>query len=635
MVLADRGVGGDLPVRLGGAAVTHRGADGFDVYVDGIPFLLAISDQVAFTDKTAEWKKQQFDASGEPGEQTLSDWWSRSQISFHSGVGQKYLDSYADSQDAPSRTRCDTAFNLEMSVPGEVTVLPAAETILPQTGGIGAGFVFPFTGPDGYRWVFATDGADIKFWRETSGPPIVGAVNHGSAFTIRAAATDGQTLFVASEGGVFKVDSSLTPVKIYDIPSTAEPKLLLGWAKARLMLAVDRTVYELSPAPASTTLPDPLYSHPTPGWEWTAFAEGLTSILAAGHAGPVSQIMEFALADSGGGAPILGGGQVAATMPHGEICYAIENHSGSMIGFGTSKGVRVGQYDSYYGRLSYGPLSIETARPVRALTSQDRFLYAGIESMDGYSSCLGKVDLGVPIDQAGRYAWTPNQPPPALTQAPIRFVTTDEQGLLAFNVDGVGVVRQNPAALTALPAFLNTSRVRMGTLESKAFRYVQVRGELDPGESVTVTASTTAGALAPTEVFSTNVGERFAVGAIAEWCSLRLEVAPGGKLSGYTLYALPAQRRYRTMQIPVWVANSEKNRAGRTFSSPRWAQERYTALRDIESRGDEVELRLPGLGYDVARGVIEEITFVQPHPPTDRGANGMAGVAQITFRTTR
>jgi hypothetical protein len=77
------------------AAVTHVRRPGFDVYIDGIPFLLAISTQVPFADKSAPWRKEQFDSAPEPGEQTLSDFWTRSQLSFHGGAGQSFLDTNA------------------------------------------------------------------------------------------------------------------------------------------------------------------------------------------------------------------------------------------------------------------------------------------------------------------------------------------------------------------------------------------------------------------------------------------------------------------------------------------------------------------------------------------------------------
>jgi hypothetical protein len=625
------GVGGDLPIRLGGAQVPHRGALGFDVYVDGVPFLLAVTDEVAFVDRTAAWRKEQFDAQPEPGEQSLSDWWTRSQLSFHGGAGQKFLDSYADG-DEMNRLRFDASFNVEVHEPGVVTTLPAAETILTQTGGIGPGFIFTFTDDDGYRWVLATDGDLIRWWKDTVSGPLTGSLSHGSAFTIQAACTDGERLYVASEGGVFAVGQDLTPVQLYSVPGSP-PKLALGWAKQRLMLGVDASVYELLAA-GDTTLPSPTYTHPTDGWVWDCFADGPTSILVAGHAGSNSAIFEFALEEVGD-APALGAGQVAAAMPFGEVVHSLFSYSGAWLGIGTSKGLRVGRFDEYYGTLTYGPLSIETVTPVRGIAGVDRFLFCGLESLDGYSSCLAKLDLGMPLDQAGRYAWSPHQPPPALTQAPIRHVTVDDLGLLLFSVDGVGTVRQDPTEDTALAAWIATSKIRMGTLEPKNFRYMRVRAELDGEQTIVSSAVTSAGDLGT--LLTLRAGrepERFRVGSRGEWASLRFDLSPGARLTGYTLYALPAQERYRVFQVPMLLANSERSRSGQVFSTPRWAQERFTALKEIESRGDEVELLMPAFGYEAQRGTIEETTMVQTNPPTDRGANGLAGVVQIVFRTT-
>jgi len=66
----------------------------YDIAIGGQPFLLASSDKYPYQRQTATYRKQQFDNTKEPGEQTFEGWWLRSQSSFHLGSGINYLDPY-------------------------------------------------------------------------------------------------------------------------------------------------------------------------------------------------------------------------------------------------------------------------------------------------------------------------------------------------------------------------------------------------------------------------------------------------------------------------------------------------------------------------------------------------------------
>jgi len=70
----------------------------YDLAVNGQPFFLANSDERPYRRVTAKYRKDQVDQTTEPGEQTLTGWWIRSQSSFHQGQGIKYFEpAQADS----------------------------------------------------------------------------------------------------------------------------------------------------------------------------------------------------------------------------------------------------------------------------------------------------------------------------------------------------------------------------------------------------------------------------------------------------------------------------------------------------------------------------------------------------------
>jgi hypothetical protein len=64
----------------------------YDVAIGGMPFIYSISDARPYLRQTAPYRKEQFDNQTEPGEQSLTGWWLRSQSSFHDGTGITFYD---------------------------------------------------------------------------------------------------------------------------------------------------------------------------------------------------------------------------------------------------------------------------------------------------------------------------------------------------------------------------------------------------------------------------------------------------------------------------------------------------------------------------------------------------------------
>lgn len=61
----------------------------YDIAIAGLPFFISPLDDSPYRRVTAQYRKQQIDQSREPGEQSLTGWWIRSQSSFHLGQGIK------------------------------------------------------------------------------------------------------------------------------------------------------------------------------------------------------------------------------------------------------------------------------------------------------------------------------------------------------------------------------------------------------------------------------------------------------------------------------------------------------------------------------------------------------------------
>ena len=93
----------------------------YDVAIGGLPFIYAINDARPYIRQTAPFRKDQFDNGTEPGEQSLTGWWIRSQMSFHSGSGIKFYDPLTTDENGHYRFRDSKGVNVWTK--GQVTLL--------------------------------------------------------------------------------------------------------------------------------------------------------------------------------------------------------------------------------------------------------------------------------------------------------------------------------------------------------------------------------------------------------------------------------------------------------------------------------------------------------------------------------
>jgi len=105
----------------------------YDIAIAGLPFFITPLDESPYRRETAQYRKNQFDTSREPGEQTLTGWWLRSQSSFHFGQGIKF---YEPAQDESLRFQYTESKGLNVWVKGQATLLPSCDSQHTVTGGI-------------------------------------------------------------------------------------------------------------------------------------------------------------------------------------------------------------------------------------------------------------------------------------------------------------------------------------------------------------------------------------------------------------------------------------------------------------------------------------------------------------------
>jgi hypothetical protein len=126
-----------------GATNFSSTGEAYDVAINGLPFFLLNSDDAPYRRVTAQYRKQQIDQSREPGEQTLTGWWLRSQSSFHYGQGIKFFEPI---QDESLRFQYTSSKGIDVWTKGQATLLNSCDSQHVVTGGIQ---------PNGRPWQYA------------------------------------------------------------------------------------------------------------------------------------------------------------------------------------------------------------------------------------------------------------------------------------------------------------------------------------------------------------------------------------------------------------------------------------------------------------------------------------------------
>jgi hypothetical protein len=129
---AERAIAVDVGV-VGDSSIWQNTAESYDVAVGGLPFILATSDERPYIRQTAPFKKDQFDNGAEPGEQSLTGWWLRSQSSFHGGEGIRFYDPSAGETVAH---RFTDSKNVDVWTKGQVTLLKDVVDTHQTTGAV-------------------------------------------------------------------------------------------------------------------------------------------------------------------------------------------------------------------------------------------------------------------------------------------------------------------------------------------------------------------------------------------------------------------------------------------------------------------------------------------------------------------
>lgn len=649
------GIGRSIAVDLGivsSTSVWQNTTESYDVAVGGLPFFYAIADDRPYIRQTAPFKKEQFDSQQEPGEQSLTGWWLRSQSSFHNGTGIKFYDPsagetvtyrFADSQ------------NVDVWTKGQVTLLKATANMTGITSGI---YKLISCIDAGTNKVVAWTPANTTINNYTAAGTAVTyshVVTAGLDTATLAIATDGAHLFVADNDHIYTGEIASPTAGYSEYYATGSEKVVLAWAKQRLVACVGASVYELTGTKGtSRALPTPLYTHPNTDWTWTSISEGGSAIYVSGYLGGNSAIYRFSLSETTGSMPVLTSGIVAAQLPTGETINKIETYLGYML-IGTNKGVRVATIETD-GSLTYGPLIFEESNGVYDFAFRDRFVWA-TGSIAGQPG-LYRIDLGAEITtsseslyrQTLRFAYATDAFLPGVSgyATSVDFVGNTNQ--IAFTTSGSNGIAIQSTTVLAETGYLTTGKIRFGTLEPKNFKRLLARGTFTSGSLTLSSVATNAGGsdteydhigysinVNPVEVTTSSpqtaqefLAYKFSFAretdtTITDYTTL------GPTFKGYQAKATIATPRQRIIKFPVYCYDIETDRYNTVVGYEGRAFDRIRLLEQIEQTGDVLTWQDLTNG-ESQQAVIEQVTFTRMTPP-DRRFDGFGGILEIIVRT--
>ena len=636
----------------------------YDVAIGGLPFFYAINDSRPYTRQTAPFKKDQFDNGSEPGEQSLTGWWIRSQSSFHSGTGIKFYETQRSYAAADSKyTRFADSKGVDVWTEGQVTLLK----------NVTAGHIT--TGP------IASNGTRQQHMRSIKWSTFTGALLHDyydvdkikvddpsnpvhfidynagtGVYPVYSICDDGTNAYwatnVTSAGVKFTVygkplsgssASTADEFKVFDNSQTVT-NATIDYVKQRLVICADNKVYECAAAAAST--PTLVYTNPSTGHVYTSIAASGPAIYISGYNGSQSTIEKYTLA-SNGSMPVLASAQIAAQMPEGEIIHRIYHYLGYMM-IGTNRGVRVAEVSDQDGSIKYGPLIVETTQPCYDFAAKDHYVWCAT-SVAGEPGVI-RIDLDNELDTL-RFAYANDiyfdgitghvttaccfdgNTDPSLPDR-LMFAT-------AYASSANGAVYVEDSSTLRTSGYLTTGNIRYGTLEPKNFKRLLGRGDFTKG-SMTLETVDKDGIEYDHIAYDSSVPSievsTSSPATAQEYVAYKFvlyrdgtDTTQGPIFKGYQAKATIATPRQRIIQFPVYCFDLETDRYNSMIGYEGKAFEKVLALEDIEEDGDVLTWQDLTTG-ESRQAVIEQVTFTRMTPP-DKRFSGFGGVINITIRT--
>lgn len=647
----------------------------YDFFIEGLGFNKKITEQMPEERATAQFRKEQFDSTPTVGDQSLTGWWTRGQLSFHGGAGTKFYE-ISESSDL-------------LNTYGYAEGLVATTT----------GWAYPEVDP--YRFaLFANsdwkvmveapdDDADGKFVGVSSlgfvyavnddgtgqQEPAFFGINQERNWCVKYP-IDGLTYFVSDDHGVESYDGT-TLTQTWTHGGAGNP-VKIWYAKERVFI-VSNTGHWWGVDPAATggnldttnafwASGKPASAEPyTPNDNNWCLSDSPGAVFAAYG----NRVYAFVLDDSGL-LPTVNVGVVVAQLPSAERINDIRYSMGKLV-LATSRGVRVAAVQADGASLVMGPLAPEM-RVAYSVEAWGDVMYAtGMARISStQDACrLVQIDLARYDPQTGtcpyHFMWRGGSQGEVGMPVTVRAMDSAlwmyySPGLSGATIPnwadsfGGGIRECTPEAhlWTATERNqdknLTTGLHRLGTIDEKHFSSITIRCDPTPDAvrvqngtyrqdgsgTITVYAVQQDG----TEtllgsVDGSTTGGELDIDIRAEALAFKFvfetdEIGRFPYLAGYQLKALPVPKRQRMKRVPLMLFDREQNRIGQEMGNDGSAWTRLLALEALEEANAVVAFEDKETG-ETGSAYIESVEMRRT-APTSRHGDGFGGTIWLTLR---
>jgi hypothetical protein len=391
----------------------------YDIVIDDLPFIVKVNNQDPYRRETAPYKKEQFDNSPEPGEQSLTGWWLRSQTSWHNGAGISFYEPGTDYQHVSHRFKDSRGIDV-WSI-GEATLLPEVVDVY-----TGDNLINAAVGNDGAQDVLVSGDSvgglkKISFAGDNAATVAPYTIATHTAYPFSSVTTDGTNYYAtcsrAIHTGPIGTDSDVLAFKF---SNSGIANTFIKYVKGYVLLGLKQSIYNISIIPSGAsrttsshghtsgtdTLPTTVKTHINPNWIWNDATAGPNAIYISGNAGNNGEIWQV-LFDEATNTIDMPGATMVVSLPDGETVTAIHYYLG-VLAVGTTKGLRICPIN-VNGQVAIGPLLYQNGYyPVNGFAEEGNYIYAATktdnEDATNTHACLIRVDLSAQFDD-GTYAF--------------------------------------------------------------------------------------------------------------------------------------------------------------------------------------------------------------------------------------
>jgi hypothetical protein len=635
---ADAAIAGPIiyPLSLGtNVGTIDPGASiDFAYGIAGVGFLSAAGVETPYQRGLANVLKEQINNSEEPGDQSFTNWWLRSQTDWSAGAGTLSMEPISD--DKVRRSYYDS-YGVDVWTPGEVKLLKATEQKLSLTATAATKSIL-LRVANGYYVGFEQS---VFFLSSTFVSTAVTGITGGETITGFTSGND--RMYISTNLSVYGMSPGATvAVKYYTFPAS-DVNARVFFAKDRLILASKGAIWDDAPpltgAPVVTLAYVNALYRKNENHLWVSAVSAPNFILLAGSSDIESVIYSLTLsvpAAGSGTLPVLNSPTVVAEFPSNETIQHMGSYLGAFLAISTNLGIRIGTMNAT--GVTYGArLTAPTASgPFAAF---DRFLYyPTVDAGQGRTGVV-RVDLSE-IDTTSRAAWAKDARVPPTVVGLCDAVVVGSDGVVVFtNVQGTSVKIFSSINSLEEIGFLSSSDIRLGTTEKKYFDGLNVQLDSNWAGTLTVTAQTDDGSVglvgsvseASGSDIELKIDQLEGASKIALGFTLKANAAltMGPVVQSWQLRSLPSVNRQRLIKVPLLCFDQEKDSRGVPYGYQGYAITRWRALEE-QSRGSWPFTYQDLKTEETYRVVLESISFSQTSPPVN--ASGFGGIIDLTVR---